>query len=164
MKAQQWILGTSLLLGIGGSIFKIMHWKGANIMLLLAFTLLFMNTLFFVFRENRKSGASEFTNLLSVIALCLGITGAIFRILHWPFADFILLFGHALLFIFISWITIFQPRPKLAPLFTGTALVFFFLTVFFLNHYPLQKLNQSKHAVIENTTPHLQSNFQMAQP
>jgi len=75
MKAQQWILGTSLLLVIGGSIFKIMHWKGANIILLLAFTLLFMNTLFFVFRENRKSGASEFTNLLSVIALCLALLG-----------------------------------------------------------------------------------------
>jgi hypothetical protein len=164
MKAQQWILGAALMLGIGGSIFKIMHWNGANIMLLLAFTLLFLNTVFFVFQENRKSGASEFTNLMSVTALSMGIAGAVFRMLHWPLADFILLFGHALLFIFISWITIFQPRPKLAPLFTGTALVFFFLTVFFLNHYPLQKFNKTQHTSIENETPHVQSNFQILQP
>jgi hypothetical protein len=164
MKAQQWILGSALILGIGGSIFKIMHWYGADILLVLAFTLLFVNTLFYVFQENRKSGASEFTNLMSVVALCMGIAGAVFRLLHWPFADFILLFGHGLLFVFITWITLFQPRPKLAPLFTGTALVFFFLTVFFLSHYPLQKLNTSQHTASKQSSTSLLSNFQMAQP
>ncbi len=164
MKAQQWILGAALIVGIGGSIFKIMHWPGANIMLVLAFMLLFVNTLFFVFQENRKSGASEFTNLMSVSALCLGIAGAIFRMMHWPFADFILLSGHGLLFIFISWITIFQPRPKLAPLFTGTALVFFFLTVFFLNHYPLQRLNKEQPSALQNSSPSIQSNFHLDNP
>lgn len=143
MKAQQWILGTALISGITGGIFKIMHWNGANIMLIIAFALLLTNTLVFVFRENRKTGASVFTNTMSILALSVAIVSAVFRMLHWPAADIILLVGHGLLFIFIGWITILHPQPKLAPAFTGTALVFFFLTVFFLSHYPLKPIREN---------------------
>lgn len=140
MKAQQWILGSALITGITGGLFKIMHWNGANIMLILAFALLLINTLVFVFRENRKTGASEFTNGMSILALSVAIISAVFRMLHWPGADLILLFGHSLLFLFIAWITMIHPQPNLAPAFTSTALVFFFVTVFFLSHYPLKPI------------------------
>lgn len=142
MKVQQWILGTALFIGITGGIFKMMHWNGANIMLIVAFALLLTNTLVFVFRENRKSGASEFTNALSILSLSIAIVSAVFRMLHLPGADIILLAGHGLLFIFIAWIVVLQPKAKLAPAFTGTALVFFFVTLFLLSHYPLKPIEE----------------------
>jgi hypothetical protein len=87
---------------ITGSLFKVLHWPGAN-MLLIASTLVlvFVFSPFFFYmhykeQTEKKGRTVAILGLITAAALC---TGTLFKILHWPGAGMMIV-GFALLFIF----------------------------------------------------------------
>ena len=76
-----------LLLAIG-AFFKMEHWPGANILLLLSALSIIISTLleFTALEEDSKSRGLQIVISIMVIACSVA---AVFKIFHWPGADFI---------------------------------------------------------------------------
>ncbi len=88
MKFSNFLGSFGALLVFVGGLFKVMHWPGASIILLLGalFTLIY---LFFWLPGalQRASSSKEKTAQIMVFGTCvLTLIGALFRIQHWPFA------------------------------------------------------------------------------
>ncbi|MES2628697.1 MAG: hypothetical protein V4616_06975 [Bacteroidota bacterium] len=74
---------------ITGTLFKIMHWPGANLLLVcgsLLLALLFFPLLGVVKAKETTIARAKWENGLGATAAALAITTAIFKILHWPYA------------------------------------------------------------------------------
>jgi hypothetical protein len=91
----------SSLMILIGSIFKIQHWPGANVMILVGvffLTVLFLPILFILkFKstdENNRSIVLSIVGFISSILICAGI---LFRVLHWPGARMFIISGCSLL-------------------------------------------------------------------
>lgn len=85
------IAGT-LLLGFA-ALFKIMHWPGAGIMIILgalALAFVFMPSALTVLWKETHSGKRLFLYISSFIFAMLFIAGVVFKIQHWPAAGLIL--------------------------------------------------------------------------
>lgn len=91
------LLATTLLLS--GTIFKLMHWIGANVQVLIGASLLVLAYFPILLRYKLKESPSN--ERLMHIAGFLGITlttlGVQFKIFHWPGASFLLISGMAAL-------------------------------------------------------------------
>ncbi len=94
MKKTAYILGLlGSILAIVGSVFKMMHWPGASILLTLGFVIVVLGFLpmYFIlsFREQVEKPKVIFP-LVGYISLLLIFTGAVFKIMHWPGAGILL--------------------------------------------------------------------------
>lgn len=101
MKTSMKIFGNiSLALIMFGTVFKIMHWPGAGIILTGGFA--FICAIFFpmAIYVNYKKVSQQKNLLLHIVMLISGITfmlGVIFKIQLWPFGSVLLLTGYMLL-------------------------------------------------------------------
>jgi hypothetical protein len=91
----------SSLMILIGSIFKIQHWPGANVLILVGvffLAVVFLPLLFILkfksTEENNRSVVLSIIGFVSAILICVGI---LFRILHWPGARMITITGCSLL-------------------------------------------------------------------
>ncbi len=89
--------GTSFMLGI---LFKVMHWPGASMLLLIGWTILlgaFIPLLLFSkLRENNTPGEKGIY-VLGAIAMILFELATLFKVMHWPGAGPLLIVGSFLL-------------------------------------------------------------------
>ena len=76
-----------ILLAIG-AFFKMEHWPGANFILLTSMVAILASTLF-EFTSIEKESNSRTVQLTVTIMVIACTLGAIFKIFHWPGADFI---------------------------------------------------------------------------
>lgn len=132
MKKIMYILGVMApSLVIIGTLFKIQHWPGANILLVIGLTLLAALYLpVFVtikIRDTRKKGLAVNTPMY-IIGLVAGITfilGALFKIMHWPGAGFVLAFSSLFaVLVFIPILVIHALKDKENQLQSFTTLIF----------------------------------------
>jgi hypothetical protein len=90
---------TSTFLLLAGTIFKLMHWPGANIMVVIGAGLLVLFylplLLYYKLKESPRSEALMHTT--GFIGLAFTTLGTLFKIMHWPGAAAILLGGMAAL-------------------------------------------------------------------
>ncbi|PKP19915.1 MAG: hypothetical protein CVU05_10275 [Bacteroidetes bacterium HGW-Bacteroidetes-21] len=100
---------TALIGGIAfmvGVLFKIMHWPGAGVMLVVgtgALLLLFMPILLFVSLKKAKTSKDKMLYSMGVFALIIFEMSFLFKMMHWPGSSVLILFGSILLF------TVFLP-------------------------------------------------------
>jgi hypothetical protein len=141
MKTLIKILGSITLFFIAiGTLFKLQHWPGASIMLLIGnMTIIigFLPTYFGMRLYNSQKKIETLYNMIGLISLMMLFTGALFKINHWPGASVMLIFGTILfallalpLFIFSS---VKDPDKKTteisAIVFIGVFLSFFFILI-----------------------------------
>lgn len=93
-----------------GILFKMLHWPGANVLLVSSGILLVITLAFLLVRER-----GPITVRLHLPAMLLGslmavVTGGLFKIMHWPGANMLLMTG---LIVCAVWFLIPQ-RSKLA--------------------------------------------------
>lgn len=120
---------TSAILLLAGTIFKLMHWPGAGIMIVLGGALLALGYLPMLLvhklKESPKGDAPM--HLAGFVGLTLTTMGVVFKIMHWPGAGVILVGGMAIIgFLYIP--IYFVKRFKSAankPLTLSTSLVAF---------------------------------------
>ncbi|OFX20936.1 MAG: hypothetical protein A2033_19695 [Bacteroidetes bacterium GWA2_31_9] len=96
-----------------GSIFKIMHWPGANILLTLAiaiFGLWFLPKALINSYKNQEVKKYKSLYIISFIVFFVVILGALFKIMHWPGAGIFLMVGIPLPFVLFLPVYIYSTR------------------------------------------------------
>jgi hypothetical protein len=103
MKKTTYIIGLiSAIIVLFGSLSKTMHWPGAGIALslgLLATVFVFLPLYFVVTYREQSEKKSIIYPIIGYLTIALLLTGAIFKIQHWPGANFVLRGGMAVLII-----------------------------------------------------------------
>ncbi|MDA3866301.1 MAG: hypothetical protein PF489_06050 [Salinivirgaceae bacterium] len=139
-------LAAPVLLGVG-SMFKILHWPGASILLLLGFFVLcflFLPTSIYIFYKETRSSKNVLLFLSGFIASIAISVGVLFKVQHWPYAQNLLLGGFAvLLLIFLPtllWVN-YRKDPRKIPkseLIIGFLALLFFIGgyLFKIQHWP----------------------------
>ena len=111
MRKTMIITGTASVVGfIAGSFFKIMHWPGANMLLLLGIataSLIFLPLFFILKTRESDSGRDKIVLGIGTFFGMLISISTLFKLLHWPYAN-------------VMWIT------SLGILFFGFLPVYFF--------------------------------------
>lgn len=92
----------SSILTIFGAIFKVMHWPGAGMLIVLgglSFSLIFLPLMIVLKFKDEESKISKWVFSFGFLLAMGAATGTIFKIMHWPFAN-ILMLGSVTLFVF----------------------------------------------------------------
>jgi uncharacterized protein with PQ loop repeat len=94
---------------IFGTLFKIQHWPGAGLTLILAVViglLFFMPALLAIILQDRDNKSMRPVLILAVIGTTLYVTGLLFKVMHWPIASLMMVIGVISLgFIVLPWYT-----------------------------------------------------------
>ena len=105
----------SLFLISFGTLFKLMHWPGTSIMLIygnLSFVLVFL-PLYFIHRSGQLNTVFEkILNFLIMLVLMMIFSGATFKVMHWPGASLLLIFGTLFLCTLVLPMYIFAARKN----------------------------------------------------
>jgi len=148
MKNFTYIFGlSSALLAILGAFFKRMHWPGAGILLTLGIVLIVLVFLPLYFRISYREQAERKNPVYPVVGyltLALLLTGALFKMMHWPGAGSMILLSTGFLiigFIPLYVVNAFQRagREKVTLPYVVMLLVGIAIVVIFSN------VNMSKH-------------------
>ena len=105
-------LGTFFL--VSGTVFKINHWPGASISLLvgmLIIVFLFLPLFFFTSYKEQVEKKNILLHIIGYLTLSFLLLGPLFRILHWPFTDFFFFYGPitlAALFLPVYLVSVFK--------------------------------------------------------
>lgn len=90
---------TSTFLLLAGTIFKLMHWPGANIMVLLGTAILVLFYLPMILTHKVKESPRDeaLLHILGFLGLAATTVGVLFKVLHWPGAAAMLIGGMSIL-------------------------------------------------------------------
>lgn len=106
----------SSILMLLGATFKVMHWPGAGVMIVLGgatFSLVFLPLMIALkFRDEEKTTDKLIFGFSFILGI-MGIMGALFKVMHWPYANFLMI-SSASLFIFVYIPTYFISRFRRA--------------------------------------------------
>lgn len=131
-------------------LFKLMHWEGADSMLIVALgSLIFVIPFYFIIKmKDASSTIGKISYLLFIPSLLPTILGILFKIMHWPGADMMLILGvGTLIFPTLICYVIYQLKKsenKFKDNFSGffAILLFMLLVLTFLNK-PKSEMLQS---------------------
>lgn len=90
---------TSTFLLLAGTIFKLMHWPGANIMFMMGAVILALIYLPLILRHKLKESPNNeaILHISGFVGLAFTTVGTLFKIMHWPGASALLMFGMGVL-------------------------------------------------------------------
>ncbi len=90
---------TSTFLLLAGTIFKLMHWPGASVMVVLGagFLALFYLPLILTHKLKESPKGEALLHILGFLGLALTTVGVLFKVMHWPGASVTLIGGMGIL-------------------------------------------------------------------
>jgi len=120
----------SATLLLAGAYFKLMHWPGANVMMIIAFlcfSAFFLPLMFTLKLREKTEKRDKVVLILGLIISMYLVVGALFKLMHWPAAGFFVMTGiPSLLFIYLP-IYIFNgirnPNTKVNTIVTSILIV-----------------------------------------
>jgi hypothetical protein len=136
MKKSIYISGISCaILMLMGCLFKVMHWPGAGVMLVMAVTLFCLYFLPMALMNSYKEGEnkSKTLHITTYFVFFICMSGVLFKIMHWPGAAYFLFPGILLPFVVFFPVYLYQTREesKIANKnFLGIVFGLIFLAVF----------------------------------
>ncbi|HBF87293.1 MAG TPA: hypothetical protein DDX39_01530 [Bacteroidales bacterium] len=145
-----------------GSIFKVMHWPGANVLLTLAifiFSFLFLPSALVSDYKSQEEQRYKWLHIVTFLVFFIVFIGALFKIMHWPGAGMFLVIGIPLPFILFLPVYLYQTRKdkKNTSLnFMGIMFGLIFLAVFSV----LLSLNVSK-SILDTISINIFNNKQL---
>ncbi|MCB0381471.1 MAG: hypothetical protein KDD24_09460 [Flavobacteriales bacterium] len=92
----------SSILTIFGAVFKVMHWPGAGMLIVLgglSFSLIFLPLMIVLKFKDEESKISKWVFSFGFLLAMGAGTGTIFKLMHWPYANFLMLWS-VTLFVF----------------------------------------------------------------
>lgn len=120
------IVSANLLLY--GSLFKVMHWPGASILLTIAILTFCLVFLPLSLRSNyleQEIRNNKWLYIVTYIVFAVCLVGALFKIMHWPGAGVLLLIGIPLPFVlFLPVYLYFTRKPKSQSLMNNLGVMF----------------------------------------
>lgn len=93
---------TSTILMLFGCMFKIMHWPGANVMIMLSvflFCFYFLPVALIVNYKSQEPPKHRSLHIITFFVFFISVMGVLFKVLHWPGANSFLITGLPLPFI-----------------------------------------------------------------
>jgi hypothetical protein len=123
------IVSANLLLV--GSLFKVFHWPGANLLLGLSILIFCFGFLPFALRSsylNKPQTSSKWIYIVAFIVFAFCLMGALFKVLHWPGAGLLLLISVPLPFVLFLPVYLYQTRKAKNQSMVNNLGVFFGLT------------------------------------
>ncbi|MDF1572062.1 MAG: hypothetical protein P1P82_10635 [Bacteroidales bacterium] len=150
MKRTTYLLGLlGSLLTIVGALFKIMHWPGAGIIMVLGFMTVVLGflPLYFIlsYREQTEKPNVIFP-VVGYLSLLIVFTGAVFKIMHWPGAEMLL--RASVIFLLVGFLPLYivqifkrSVKTKINPAYIIMLLVGFSIVLI------LVKVNISKDSI-----------------
>lgn len=134
MKNKIYYLGiaTCLLITVG-SIFKIMHWPGANVCIFASILLLCLGFIPFAFVSNYKGEDNKDQKNLFILAaliLILNFISALFKIMHWPGGVWMILITMLLPFVVLLPAYLYYNRNEKAINYRNYLAILFFFAYF----------------------------------
>lgn len=150
MKRTTYLLGLlGSLLTIVGALFKIMHWPGASIIMVLGFMTVVLGflPLYFIlsYREQTEKPNVIFP-IVGYLSLLIVFTGAVFKIMHWPGAGMLL--RASVIFLLVGFLPLYivqifkrSVKTKINPAYIIMLLVGFSIVLI------LAKVNISKNSI-----------------
>ena len=88
---------------LAGTIFKMMHWPGAD-MLILASTVLLLGSVFFMYKDMAAYGNDSTVTMLMSLFMAILLIGTMFRRFHWEGARIVGFASLALAIILSLWL------------------------------------------------------------
>ncbi len=134
---------------LAGVIFKIMHWPGANALIVLGSA---ANLVSGILQHGvgKAEGESRTPYLLLTAALCTTILGALFKIMHWEGGDFI---GLVSMFITLAAILVLASNPvHVSSRYVSSYLLAMFVVFAMMKNSPLSNIMQGE--ADETSTEH----------
>jgi len=118
-----------------GAMFKIQHWPGASIMLTLGIACLVLVFVPFALTEHYRNTDGKKNLWLHIVTFftCLVVfTGALFKIMHWPYAGILLVFSIPFPFILFLPVFIYTSNRNKAPItdYISVLILLLFYAVF----------------------------------
>ncbi len=161
--------GFSVAAFIGGSFFKIMHWPGASMLLLLAIltaSLIFLPLMFILKVREESSTRDKIVTGLGTVFGIISSLGTLFKIMHWPYANIMMFAGLAafmLLFIPVYFFTgIRNPETKVNVIVSSVIYVLvgglMFSLIDLRNHETEHKMKMYAFMKNENLLHNMQAN------
>ena len=136
MKKSTYYLGIACAnLMLFGSLFKIQHWPGASVMLVLAVFIFCFVFLPMALMNSYNEGGQKYKalHIVTFVVFFVSMMGVIFKVQHWPGAGAILPFGITLPFVLFLPVYLYQTRnekDKSTLNFSGIMFGLTFLAVF----------------------------------
>ena len=151
MKRVSYILGiVSCLLIFIGSMFKVQHWPGAAILLvagILSFILIFLPVALIHHYNTTAEKKNFWLHVVTFLTGLVVFASALFKILHWPGAGFMLLFSIPFPFIVFLPVFIYTSRKNNTPIREYSYILM--LLLFYALTASLLSLNVSKNVIDE---------------
>ncbi|TVR70068.1 MAG: hypothetical protein EA408_11805 [Marinilabiliales bacterium] len=114
MKQFVYISGTvSTNMLLLGAIFKMNHWPASNILLvvsILLFGFVFLPAALLSSYNAQEQKKYKWLHIVTFIAFAISLTAALFKIMHWPGAGVLLLFGIPLPFVIFLPVYLYSTR------------------------------------------------------
>lgn len=157
------LLHVSILVGgvlfMLGVLFKLQHWPGAGVLLMLGWIFIlfvFLPILMFVKMRESTSGREKWVIILGIIGLIIFELATMFKLFHWPGAAVLMVVGSVLL------VSVFLPlftynRFKSIGKITGEYIFLITGSMFFILFTVLLALNVSKDILSANVNSYKKS-------
>ena len=120
---------SSFVLFVVGTIFKLESWPGANILILIGSLSMLIGAIYIGYIENQENGLSVVHNVVATLTLATIIVGGVFKFMHWPGGQIILITSSllALAMVMLNFLES-QPLQKLSSQFITTILLMLFIS------------------------------------
>ena len=128
MKINQLINWGAFSIAVLGTLFKVMHWPGANMLLIGAFLFLFIAT-FLSFKANKENELGDTSNYVLCILLLLLVVGACFKTFHWPGGSELSDLGHIIFLVLPVMILILNKENKVSNSYWVSFLILMFVII-----------------------------------
>jgi len=141
----------TFILLVLGIMFKIMHWPGANFMVIISSVMMLISA-FFAYRENTEMELSKSMNAIMLLTVVFLILGSMFRFMHWPGKNMIGTIAYGLILLTCGLLAFSNRHFSIGK---GYLTVLTFLFLFVLLNFPrnpLVLLTGNEYTVSEQMT------------
>lgn len=128
---------SALVLTVAGVLFKIEHWPGANILIILSGLTMLLTLFMFGIKDNNEAGINNTLNYVMIGTLAIWIVGGLFKILHWEGATIFLYAGYALALVIPIALIFANNNTKISRQFIITFFTFFLLFIGLIRNNPI---------------------------
>ena len=108
---------------ISGTIFKMMHWKGADILILFS-TIMLLSTIYYVYRDTQRNNNDGTSNLMLAGLMFMLIVSGLFKRFHWEGANILLIVAAALTLITVLYLIFRKGEMRLPKQFAITFVLY----------------------------------------
>lgn len=137
MKGKRIYNVATFILVFGGIFFKLAHWSGGNLILIISAVVLVFGALFIAFPDNIESGVPPSINYVLLASGILALLGAVVKIMGWYGGDQIILFTYGFGLVLPFLLLLVRDTYKVSRQYFFNYLMMMWLVLALIRHNPI---------------------------